>query len=420
MGDLCINGNYFIAHEDIVKIYLVGGAVRDQLLGRKVTERDFVVVGATPIDMLELGFQPVGKDFPVFLHPQTKEEYALARTERKVAKGYAGFECFADPTVTLEQDLLRRDLTINAMAMEWDDTAKTKNIIDPYGGQRDLQAKILRHVSPAFAEDPVRILRVARFAARFPNFSMHPETDQLMQDIVEAGEVDALVHERVWKEFSRALIEADPLRFFKVLSDCDALPILFPEFAEHPICFDYLQESLKSQHRNQINFSASSRGKTATKEAPGPFKRHLEHKVENYPLDTSDDLLRFGALTLALNKIAITTLCKRLHTPTRFSETALLVAKNIEAYQTLQALKGDNSTVIINFLEHIDAYRRPHRLFDFCHIANIKSPNEQAMNTLYNAFKATKEIDANTFIEQGLRGEEIGKAIHQARIEKLK
>ena len=207
-----------------MKMWMVGGAVRDGLLGLPVTDRDWVVVGQTPERMLAAGFTPVGKDFPVFLHPQTKEEVALARTERKTGPGYHGFQVQADPGVTLEDDLMRRDLTINAMAQD-----EAGHITDPHGGQRDLQAKLLRHVSPAFAEDPVRILRLARFAARFTDFSVAPETEALMRRMVDAGEVDALVAERVWQELSRGLMETRPSRMFEVLRSCGALARLLPE-----------------------------------------------------------------------------------------------------------------------------------------------------------------------------------------------
>jgi tRNA nucleotidyltransferase (CCA-adding enzyme) len=209
-----------------MKIYIVGGAVRDALLGLPVADRDFVVVGATPEAMIAKGFTPVGKDFPVFLHPDTHEEYALARTERKSGHGYTGFVVHADPDVTLEEDLLRRDLTINAMARDADG-----EIIDPYGGRADLATRCFRHVSPAFAEDPVRILRVARFAARFPDFTVADETRALMRAMVEAGEVDHLVPERVWQELARGLMEAAPMRLFQVLDDCGALARCLPEVA---------------------------------------------------------------------------------------------------------------------------------------------------------------------------------------------
>jgi tRNA nucleotidyltransferase (CCA-adding enzyme) len=207
-----------------MKIYCVGGAIRDELLGLPVKDRDWVVVGATPESLLAEGYKPVGKDFPVFLHPKTREEYALARTERKTAPGYAGFVFHTDASVTLEEDLARRDLTINAIARS-DDGA----LIDPYGGRRDLAARLFRHVSPAFAEDPVRILRLARFAARFAEFSVAPETLELMRTMVANGEVDALVPERVWQEIARGLMEARPSRMIEVLRDCGALARLLPE-----------------------------------------------------------------------------------------------------------------------------------------------------------------------------------------------
>ncbi|HSI56314.1 MAG TPA: multifunctional CCA addition/repair protein, partial [Ideonella sp.] len=207
-----------------MKPYIVGGAVRDALLGRKVHDRDWVVVGATPEALIAAGYTPVGKDFPVFLHPHTHEEYALARTERKTAPGYHGFVFHTSPDVTLEADLARRDLTINAMAED-----EHGGLIDPYGGQRDLEDRLLRHVGEAFAEDPVRILRLARFAARFPDFSVAPETEALMERMVEAGEVDALVPERVWQELARGLMEERPSRMFEVLRGCGALKRLLPE-----------------------------------------------------------------------------------------------------------------------------------------------------------------------------------------------
>lgn len=223
-------------------VYLVGGAVRDALLQVPSGDRDWVVVGTTPEAMAEQGYQPVGKDFPVFLHPDTKEEYALARTERKTAKGYKGFQVHASPEVTLEQDLARRDLTINAMAyplqllndgVGTDEAAEeaidAAQIIDPYSGQADVQAQVLRHVTDAFAEDPVRILRVARFAAQFPSFTVHTDTMQLMRDMVQAGEVDALVPERVWQELAKGLKQSVPSRMFEVLRDCGALKVLLPE-----------------------------------------------------------------------------------------------------------------------------------------------------------------------------------------------
>jgi tRNA nucleotidyltransferase (CCA-adding enzyme) len=209
-----------------MRVYRVGGSVRDQLLGLPVVDRDWVVVGATPKEMVDRGFRPVGKDFPVFLHPQTKEEYALARTERKTGPGYKGFAVHFEPGVTLEEDLARRDLTINAIAIAEDDA-----ITDPHGGQRDLKDKVLRHVSESFVEDPVRILRLARFAARFADFRVAPETMALMQRMTAAGEVDALVAERVWQELARGLQESRPSRMIEVLRDAGALQVLLPELA---------------------------------------------------------------------------------------------------------------------------------------------------------------------------------------------
>ncbi|WP_159911746.1 multifunctional CCA addition/repair protein [Pantoea sp. 18069] len=213
-----------------IQILMVGGAVRDHLLGRQVHDRDWVVVGATPEEMVAQGYQPVGRDFPVFLHPQTHEEYALARTERKSGRGYRGFAVQSSPDVTLEEDLARRDLTINAMAAP-DGWPESGTLSDPYGGQRDLAARLLRHVTEAFREDPVRILRVARFAARFADFSVAPETMALMREMVDAGEASDLVAERVWQEIARGLMETAPERMFEVLRDCGALAVLLPELA---------------------------------------------------------------------------------------------------------------------------------------------------------------------------------------------
>lgn len=372
-----------------MKIYLVGGAVRDTLLGREVTERDYVVVGATPKEMLDLGFRQVGKDFPVFLHPKSNEEYALARTERKTGKGYTGFECNADPSVTLEEDLMRRDLTINAMAQEVDDSSN--NIIDPYNGQNDLKNKILRHISPAFSEDPVRILRVARFAARFPDFTVFHETNELMKDMVQNGEVDALVPERVWKEFSRALTEKNPLRFFEVLNDCGALKILFPEI--HPFFSKFRPKVFRLKVNNDnLHFT----------------------KVTNAPLHP---LIRFAVIASILNNDKITDLCNRLRPPNVFSELAILVSSNLNDYLNLDF---SNAEMIVNFLEKIDAYRRPERFSDFCQVMMYSATeNTNTANFLKQTHEKTKDISAQPFIDKGLKGEEIGIAIHQARVEKL-
>jgi tRNA nucleotidyltransferase (CCA-adding enzyme) len=257
-----------------LKTYVVGGAVRDELLGLPVQDRDYVVVGATPDEMVSLGFKPVGKDFPVFLHPETHEEYALARTERKTARGYHGFEFYAAPDVTLEQDLARRDLTINAMARDEDG-----NLIDPFNGAEDVSAGILRHVSPAFSEDPVRVLRLARFAARF-GFDIAAETDELMREMVANGEVDALVPERVWQELARGLMEKRPSRMLEILQECGALARIAPELAA----------LLEERERAETALGALDAAAAA-----------------GAPLE-----VRFAALTKALDPFAVEKLSERL------------------------------------------------------------------------------------------------------------
>lgn len=357
-----------------MEIYLVGGAVRDRLLGRTVKEKDWVVVGATPEDMLTRGFKPVGKDFPVFLHPDTNEEYALARTERKTGKGYKGFVFNADPSVTLEEDLVRRDLTINAMAQ-----TENGSIIDPFNGQKDLQQKLLRHVSDAFAEDPVRILRIARFASRFPDFNIHPDTYQLMQTMVNNGEVDALVPERVWKECYRALDEPAPWRFFETLAECNALPIIFPEIKSHNI---------------------------AALKAVVPM--------------SEDGPTRFAALLCSLTLDAVKKLCKRITAPKEYQEIAQLAATY---HELLANLEIENAEQIVHLLEILDCYRRPYRLAKFliaCAANNEKIDQNNLNDVLNDALERTKHIDVKPFIEQGLKNEKIGEAVREARIKRLK
>lgn len=313
-----------------MKTYLVGGAVRDQLLGRPVRERDFVVVGATEQELLAQGFVRVGRDFPVFLHPQTKEEYALARTERRTAPGHQGFTVHADPGVTLEQDLARRDLTINALARDSD-----HRLLDPYGGRRDLRQRLLRHVSPSFAEDPVRILRVARFAARYAalGFRVAGETMSLMRQMVQRGEVDTLVPERVWQELFKALSEDRPARFFEVLRACDAAIRLFPEL---------------EQAADGLPALASAAGLTEDRE------------------------VRFAALTCNLGRpekadqgfdpASLLSLCARLKTPTRFRDLALLAARlqqRVDLALTLSA------AALLKIIVQADALRRPQRFEQF-------------------------------------------------------
>ncbi|NCA70199.1 MAG: multifunctional CCA addition/repair protein [Sphingobacteriia bacterium] len=333
------------------RVYLVGGAVRDRLLGRAITERDFVVVGATPDDLLARGFRQVGRDFPVFLHPRTQDEYALARTERKTAPGYRGFVVHAEPDVTLEEDLRRRDLTINALAED-----EQGNLIDPHGGLADLQARVLRHVSPAFAEDPVRILRVARFAARFADlgFSVAPATQALMRAMVAAGEVDALVPERVWQELAGALATPRPARFFEVLRDCGALARLLPEVDRlwgipqpaqwHPEidtgvhAMLVLDMSARLSPDPLVRFAALCHdlGKGTTPEAILPsHKGHEERSV-----------------------LLLEAICDRLRIPTRYRELARITARYHGLAHKVDELRA---ATVLRLLEGADAFRRPER-----------------------------------------------------------
>jgi len=304
-----------------MQVYLVGGAVRDELLGRAVKERDWVVVGATPAELEGLGYRAVGREFPVFLHPETKAEYALARLERKVAPGYRGFVTEFSPTVTLEEDLQRRDLTINAMARD----AKGQ-IIDPFGGRADLEARVLRHVSPAFAEDPVRILRVARFAARYEElgFKVAPETMTLMRHMVQNGEAGALVSERVWRELEGTLETASPQRGLEVLSDCGALGVLLPELA---------RSADASQDMRALRAAAES----ATSSA-----------------------VRWATLLGGLAATDIEALCERLRTPTEHRELALLTAR-LEREFASALDPASSPEQLLSLLEQADAFRRPER-----------------------------------------------------------
>jgi tRNA nucleotidyltransferase (CCA-adding enzyme) len=354
-----------------MEIYLVGGAVRDRLLGLPVKERDFVVVGSTPQEMLKLGYRPVGKDFPVFLHPKTHEEYALARTERKISKGYTGFEFYADPKVTLEEDLKRRDLTINAIAETLDG-----RLIDPFNGKQDLENKVLRHVSEAFAEDPVRILRVARFASRFGDFTIHHTTMHLMRDIVKAGEIDALVAERVWQELHRALVLQYPWRFFEVLKDCKALPILFPEIDR-------------------------------------PFSQIIRVLKAITALTTKESI-RFAALLNCLGQRAIESLCTRVKAPSADRDLALLVNKYQHDFHNALKL---NSEKLLTLLEHADAFRRPKRFADFllaCEANSIKIPSQQ-FEKLGKAQKLAAQVSVKLILNRGFTGEMINKELHQQR-----
>jgi tRNA nucleotidyltransferase (CCA-adding enzyme) len=335
-----------------VKTYVVGGAVRDALLGLPVKDRDYVVVGATPDQMRAQGFLPVGKDFPVFLHPDTHEEYALARTERKTAPGYTGFSFHASPDVTLEQDLLRRDLTINAIAQDIDGT-----LIDPVGGRADLEARVFRHVSKAFAEDPVRILRVARFAARFTEFSVAEETLSLMRQMVASGEVDALVPERVWQELSRGLMEAKPSRMFMLLRDAGALARILPEIAaldgvpqpaqHHPEIDTLVHVMMVIDAAAQQSASLAIRfaalvhdlGKGTT--SPEQWPQHIAHEARSVKL--------------------VETLCERLKIPGDVRDLAVMTAREHGNVGRALEMRADT---LVKMLERCDAFRKPARFMD--------------------------------------------------------
>ncbi|MFL6550252.1 MAG: multifunctional CCA addition/repair protein [Povalibacter sp.] len=335
-----------------MKIYLVGGAVRDELLGLPVKERDWVVVGARPEELIDAGYKPVGKDFPVFLHPKTGEEYALARTERKTGPGYRGFETQFSTDVTLEEDLERRDLTINAMAKD----IETGELIDPFHGQEDLQARVLRHVSNAFVEDPVRVLRAARFASRFAmlGFSVAEETIALMREIAARGELDALVPERVWQETQRALQQPAPWKYFEVLRDADALRVIFPEVDAlfgvpqpeqwHPEIDSGVHTMMVLQQATRLSVDPVVRfaalvhdlGKATT--PPEEWPRHIAHEHRSVAL--------------------IEQLCARLRVPTAYREIAVLVGRyHLLAHKALEL----RPSTLLELFEHLDAFRRPER-----------------------------------------------------------
>ncbi len=346
----------------------MGGAVRDQLLGLPIRERDWVVVGGTPEALLQAGYKPVGKDFPVFLHPRTHEEYALARTERKTAKGYKGFSFYTSPEVTLEEDLARRDLTINAIAQNTEGM-----LIDPYHGQQDLKNKILRHVSAAFQEDPVRILRSARFAAKFSDFTIHPETLALMKAMVKAGEVDALVSERVWQELARALAETHPARFFETLQECGALNLLFPTLD---------LETLR---------------KAAEK--------------------TSHPLVRWATLVHALTPEALSQLVSRYRVPNEYSELAALVIRFSENYRDLQL---EDKATVLDLLLSTDALRRPERFEAFLESCAILHPKcKEHSVQLRQSLARIKQVGTQDLQAQHLRGEDFSKKLREKRLKAL-
>ncbi len=400
-----------------MKTYLVGGAIRDKLLGRPITEKDWLVVGSSPAQMQTLGFTPVGKDFPVFLHPQSKEEYALARTERKTGQGYGGFSFYCGAEVSLEDDLIRRDLTVNAMAED-----EQGQIIDPYGGQADLHARLLRHVSPAFAEDPVRILRVARFAARYHHlsFSVAFETLSLMRQMVESGEVDHLVQERIWKETQRALGEANPEVYFDILRQCGALKRLIPELdalfgvpqtPEHHPEIDTgihslmaLQQAVILSPEPLVRFAAllHDLGKGATPQAEWP--RHIAHEVRG----------------LALVKSA----CERLGAPRDYKELALLVAEWHTHCHRAMELKA---ATLLKTLQGTDALRRPERFELFLLSCEADARGRTGFeNRAYpqadfmrHALACCQKVSAKELQTQGISGRDLGEALNKRRLQEL-
>ena len=363
-----------------MKVYAVGGAVRDELLGLPVQDRDYVVVGATPQDMVELGYRPVGKDFPVFLHPETHEEYALARTERKTGRGYHGFEVHAAPDVTLEQDLERRDLTINAMARD-----ENGALIDPFNGAEDLSAGILRHVSSAFVEDPVRILRVARFAARF-GFDVAEETAALMRDIVARGEADALVPERVWQELARGLMEARPSRVFEVLDDAGALARIAPEIAA----------LVHDREAGQAALDALD----AAAAAGAPLH------------------VRFAAFLRALDPYAVEALAARLKLPSAVRELALLAARHANTVADAESLAPE---AVLELLDASDAWRRPERFSELVTAALAGEPQRgRAAEKLEHAREAAARIDAGALAKSSGSPDEIRTRVTAARLDAIR
>lgn len=399
-----------------MQIYVVGGAVRDELLGLPVQDRDYVVVGSSPEEMARLGFRPVGKDFPVFLHPETQEEYALARTERKTAKGYKGFQVYAAPEVTLEQDLARRDLTVNAIAKD-----ETGRLVDPFGGIGDLRARILRHVSPAFVEDPVRILRLARFAARFTEFEVAPETMGLMGRMVANGEVDALVPERVWQELSRGLLETRPSRMFAVLRECGALARILPEVdrlfgvpqpeKHHPeidtgvhvmLVVDY---AATRGHDLPVRFAALTHdlGKGATPKEEWPW--HAGHEARSVDL--------------------VKGLCQRLRVPNDCRELALTTARFHGDAHRAAEMRPES---LLRLLGGVDALRQPDRFeqfllaceCDFKGRPGYENRDYVAASVLRQALSAALSVDAGAIARECAGPDAIKERVFQARAEAIR
>ncbi|CDF81913.1 Multifunctional CCA protein [Pseudomonas knackmussii B13] len=401
-----------------MQIYKVGGAVRDRLLGQPTSDIDWVVVGASAEDMLEKGYRPVGADFPVFLHPKSGEEYALARTERKSGRGYGGFTFYASPDVTLEEDLIRRDLTINAMAE--DDQGR---VIDPYGGERDLQARLLRHVSPAFVEDPLRVLRVARFAARFAplGFRVADETLELMRELSDSGELEALTPERTWKEISRALMETRPDVFIQVLRDCNALSVLMPEVdalfgvpqpAEHHPEIDTGEHLLAvlrqcAEHKQPLTVRWAcllhDLGKARTRREDWP--KHIAHEHLGLPL--------------------IDAVNARFKVPRDCQELARLVGEyHTHAHRALEL----RPNTLLELLQAFDVYRRPQRFEEFIAASEMDARGRHGLEQraypqadyLRGAAQAAREVAVQPLLEKGFKGAELGEALKRERLNALK
>jgi tRNA nucleotidyltransferase (CCA-adding enzyme) len=354
-----------------MEVYLVGGAVRDQLLGLPVAERDWVVIGETPQGMLNQGFRQVGRDFPVFLHPDTGEEYALARTERKSGTGHHGFEVHSDPSVTLEEDLRRRDLTINAIAQ---DTSGT--LIDPHNGARDLEHGMLRHVSPAFVEDPLRVLRVARFAARLAHlgFAVHPATLELMREIVVSGELDTLPAERIWSEFEKALTAPSPVAFLSTLDDCGALPLLLPDLDDYPTTIARLAAAGTTHDDAEVRFAL------------------LFHETE-------PDLVR--------------RICSQLRPPKRFTALAVLLATL--GHLLLRPLEL-SAAERLNILEQADALRRRERFEKLLSACNALLPAGAGVTEHWRrSLEACASVDTASLAASGLSGEAVGRRLRELR-----
>ncbi len=391
-----------------MQIYKVGGAVRDRLLGRPVTEVDWVVVGSSAEEMQAKGFRPVGADFPVFLHPATGEEYALARTERKSGRGYGGFTFYASPDVTLEEDLIRRDLTINAMAED-----EQGQLIDPYGGQTDLAARQLRHVSPAFAEDPLRVLRVARFAARYADlgFRVAPDTQALMRQLAESGELQALTPERSWKEISRALMEHRPDVFVQVLRDCGALRELLPE----------IDRLFNAQHPSP-----------STPEASGA---HLLEVLRQSAIHQQPLAVRWACLMQSLGETTegadraaakadltlIAAVSARYKVPRDCQDLAMLVGEFCACAHRAPEL---SATALFDMLQHFDIYRRPERFEQFLAACEMDArahalpePAEyRPADYLRGAAEAARGVQVKPLIEQGYQASKLGEALKRERL----